>query len=85
MVNVPKDIAALGFQQAELRKRMALQLMAQKIAASQRAAMAPDPAALAQAQAQQAAQQQQALLQQQAEEAEQQRRAAMLQQQGTGV
>ena len=40
MVNVPKEIAALGFQQAELRKRMAMQLMAQRQAQQQRAAMA---------------------------------------------
>jgi hypothetical protein len=35
MVNVPKEIAALGFQQAELRKQIARQLMAQKQAQQQ--------------------------------------------------
>jgi hypothetical protein len=82
MVNVPKEIAALGYQQAELRKRIAMQVMAQKMAAQkQRAAMLPDP--MAQQQPQQVApevQQQQALIQEQAEEAQRQRQAALMQQ-----
>jgi hypothetical protein len=86
MVNVPKEIAALGYQQAELRKRIAMQVMAQKMAAQkQRAAMLPDP--MAQQQPQQVApevQQQQALIQEQAEEAQRQRQAALMQQ-GIGV
>jgi hypothetical protein len=85
MVNVPKDIAALGYQQAELRKRIAMQVMAQKVAAQkQRAAMLPDPMAQQQQQVAPDAQAQQALIQQQAEEAERQRQAALMQQ-GIGV
>jgi len=78
MVNVPKDIAALGYQQAALRKQLAMQLMAQRQAQQQRAMMVAPMVDPQQQAAQQAAQEQQAALARQAEDAEQQRRMAAL-------
>jgi hypothetical protein len=83
MPNVPADVAALGFQQLEMRKRIAAQLL---MAQRQRAALAArgitgvapyaDPAQLQQAQ------QQQQLEQMQQEAEDEARRKALLQQQG---